>query len=153
MKPPNGTASKPKRGTIRYKLALIDVPLIVAAYLLGLGVILLDPAVENVLRYFLALVMALPFIIALHLVCNLAMGAYRRDLDQSGRPGVKRVALASAIAFPIVVALVIAPRAISIVVPYAAVVLGGIGAVFAMGLVRFVSPSLSAPPSNQADNE
>jgi hypothetical protein len=95
-------------------------------------------------------VTGLPFIIAVHLVCNLARGAYRRDLVQSGPVGVKRVALASAIAFPIVVALVIAARAIEIVVPLSTVVLGGIGAAFAMGLVRFVSRSLSATTTNQA---
>ena len=120
------------------------------AYLLGLGVRLLDPDVENVQRYLLALVTALPFIIAVYLLCNLAMGAYRRDLVQPGLLGVKRVALATAIAFPIVTALVIAAREITIVVPYSTVVLGGIGAVVAMGLVRFLSRSLSATPNNQA---
>ena len=119
------------------------------AYLLGLGVILLNPAVQNVQRYFYALVTALPFILAVHLVSNWARGAYRPDLDQSGPLGVKRVALAFAIAFPIMIALTLAARAIGVVVPYSIVVLGGIGAVVAMALVRYLSRSLSATTTNQ----
>jgi hypothetical protein len=124
--------------------------LIATAFLLGLGVILLDPAIQNHQRYIQALVTALPFIIAVYLVCNLAMGAYRRDLAQSGPLAVKRVALASAIAFPILIALATAARRIDIVVPYTAVLLGGIGAIVAMGLVRFLSRSLSVTTGNQA---
>jgi hypothetical protein len=113
-------------------------------------VILLDPAVQNHQRYLQALVTALPFIIAVYLVCNLAMGAYRRDLAQSGPLAVKRVALASAIAIPIMITLAATARAIAVVLPYAALLLGGIGAIVAMGLVRFLSRSLSVTTGNQA---
>jgi hypothetical protein len=60
------------------------------------------------------------------------------------------VALASAIAFPIVIALAFAARGVDIFVPYAALMLGWVGAIVAMGLVRFLSRSLSATTSNQA---
>ncbi|MDP3985052.1 MAG: polysaccharide biosynthesis protein, partial [Acidimicrobiia bacterium] len=119
--------------------ALIDVFLIVGAYSLGLGIRMLDPLVGQTQRFWFDLGVGMPVVIAVHIGCNVLMGAYGHVWEHASLAEARQVALADGLAIVVLSLLAVGARGFGIVVPYSAVVLGGLLSLAGMGLVRFRS--------------
>jgi len=127
------------RVRVDYTFALIDVFMIAAAYLFGLGVRILDPDVVEEQQYLFTLVTVMPIIIAVHLVCNVALGAYGHVWEHASLAEAKQIGIASAIATAVLLALQAVGGEFNVVVPLSTVLIGGLLSLVGMGLVRFRS--------------
>jgi hypothetical protein len=124
---------------------VVDLFVVVAAYVLGLGYMMLEPFIENDWFYVRGLALALPIIAVLHLLYNKLAGAYgrahgrHRPQAPSGRWAVLlRVVLANIAAFATLFFLNFQARAWEILlIPFSVILYGSLLSLFGMGLVRF----------------
>ena len=134
--------------------ALVDIFVVVGAYMIGLGFRMLDPVVTAEQRFLYDLVMVMPLIVAVHLVANVIVGAYGHVWEYASLAEAKQVARANSLAIAVLLGLNIAARELTAVrVPWPTLALGGMLSVAGMGLVRFRSRLFSfqkhGPPSSR----
>ena len=121
--------------------AIIDAFLISMAYLAALELRFIDASgVPS--TFFSSLVQVLPIVILVHIIFGVAMGTYGHVWEYASIAEAKQVALATMLATATNLALVMAARSLLNIpgpVPISTVVMGGLLALFGMGLVRFRS--------------
>ena len=120
--------------------AAVDVLIVVAAYTVGLGLRMLDAGIGDVRVFWIDLAMALPFIVAIHLVANALAGAYGRVWEYASTSEALGLVAANGGASASILVLGWAVRdQIGIVIPFSTLVVGGLLSFLMMGLVRFRS--------------
>jgi FlaA1/EpsC-like NDP-sugar epimerase len=116
----------------------IDVFVVASAYVLGLGLRMLDPTVGS--GYWASLAMALPLIILIHIGANALAGAYGHVWEYASTSEAIRLVAANASASTLIILLELGARAtIGTFVPWSTLVLGGLLSFLLMGLVRYRS--------------
>lgn len=122
--------------------AALDIFVVVAAYTLGLALRMLDPLIGDPGDLWADLAMVMPLIVLVHLLANIAAGAYGHVWEHASTSEAARVVAANVAAW-----LVLAignhvarlPDPDLVVLPWSVIVVGGLVTLFAMGLVRFRS--------------
>lgn len=132
-----GTASR-VRADIAF--AAVDLFVVASAYTLALGFRMFDPLVGDVSSYFSDLAIGLPVIAVVHLICNVAAGAYGHVWEHASTAEARQVVVANLAALStLLVFNYVARLSVGVVIPYSVIVLGGMLSVAGMGLVRFRS--------------
>ena len=120
--------------------AAVDLMVVLGAYTFALWIRLLDPLVADDVTFFTELALALPVIVAIHLIFNVVAGAYGHVWEHASMAEARQVVIANALATGTLLFLAWIVRSpFGIVVPYSVVLLGGMLATAGMGLVRFRS--------------
>ncbi|MDX1469022.1 MAG: nucleoside-diphosphate sugar epimerase/dehydratase [Acidimicrobiia bacterium] len=133
-------ASAASRVRADIAFALVDVFVVVASYTLGLGLRMIDPLVGDTTGFWSDLMLAMPVIIALHLAANVLAGAYGHVWEHASTSEAMRVAVANAATSSVLIGLSWMARELTgFVIPYSVLVVGGLGSLLAMGMVRFRS--------------
>lgn len=119
--------------------AALDVFVVVAAYNLGLGLRMLDSGIGDPSGLWADLALVMPLIVVVHLVANIASGAYGHVWEHASTSEAARVVIANLAASFVVLAGNLVARTYDpdFVVPLSVIVIGGLVSLFAMGLVRF----------------
>lgn len=122
--------------------AALDVFVVVASYMIALGIRMVDPLVTND-GLWLDLFLALPFIVSVHVLANILTGAYGHVWEHASTAEALRVAIANLSATAFILASAVVARVFewdaAPVVPLVVIGLGGALALLSMGLVRFRS--------------
>ena len=121
--------------------AIIDAFLISLAYLAALELRFVDSTgvPENFLGSLLAV---LPIVILVHMIFSVSLGTYGHVWEYASIAEAKQIAIASMLATATNLALLLAARSLFNIagpIPISTVVMGGLIALFGMGLVRFRS--------------
>ena len=120
--------------------AVIDLFIVIAAYTMAVGIRLLDPLVGERVTYFRDLAIAMPVILAVHLLANVVGGAYGHIWRHASVSEAVRVIAANASAAAALMVLELVTREyVDVVVPITAIAIGGFLSAGGMGLVRFRS--------------
>lgn len=131
--------------------AVVDVFVVVAAYTLGLALRMLDPLVGEAAEFWSDLALAMPVIVAVHLVANIAAGAYGHVWEHASTSEAVRVVVSNAAAGVLLTAGNIWARQTDLLlIPWSVPVTGGLVSLFAMGMVRFRSRLFSFHKSTGA---
>lgn len=119
--------------------AALDVFVVIAAYNLGLGLRMLDSDIGDPSGLWANLALVMPLIVLVHLVANIASGAYGHVWEHASTSEAARVVIANLAASVVVLAGNWVARIYDpdFVVPLSVIVIGGLVSLFAMGLVRF----------------
>jgi hypothetical protein len=132
---------------------VVDLFVVVAAYVLGLGYMMLEPFIGNDWFYVRGLALALPMIAVLHLLFNKladvdgqAHGRHR-PAAPSGRWAVLlRVVWANIAAFATLFFLNLQARGWGVLlIPFSVILYGSLLSLFGMALVRFIRSEPDAP--------
>jgi hypothetical protein len=138
---------------------VVDLFVVVAAYVLGLGYMMLDSIIGGTWFFSRNLAMALPIIATLHLLYNNWAGAYghvrergrHRPQAPSGRWAVLlRVVLANIAAFATFFLNFQARAWEILLIPFSVILYGSLLSLFGMGLVRFRRSEPDAPVANRS---
>jgi FlaA1/EpsC-like NDP-sugar epimerase len=122
--------------------AFIDVFVVVAGYTIGLGLRMLDPLVSERGDYWVEFAFAIPFIVLIHLLANVVVGAYGHVWEYASISEAIRLVIANTIATATIFGVIWAERTlfdVAVIVPYTVVAIGGMLALLAMGMVRYRS--------------
>lgn len=118
--------------------AAIDVFIVTSAYVVGLGLRMLDPTVGE--GYWMSLALALPIVVFLHIGANALAGAYGHVWEYASTSEAIRLVVANASASGVILLLELAARStIGTFIPLSTLVLGGLLSFLLMGLVRYRS--------------
>lgn len=118
--------------------AAIDIFVVAAAYVTGLGLRMLDPLVGD--GYWVNLGLALPIVVLVHIGANAAAGAYGHVWEYASTSEAVRLVIANVSASGIVIGMSwIARAGLGIVIPYLTLLFGGMLSFLLMGLVRYRS--------------
>lgn len=126
--------------------AVIDVLLIVLAYVAASVFRMLDPNVVNADRYWRSLVVVLPFVVVIHVLSNLVAGVYGHVWEYASVSEARRVLVGSTIASGVIVSTAIGWDLTHVQlnpVPLGTLVMGATFTIAAMGAVRFRSRMFS----------
>jgi FlaA1/EpsC-like NDP-sugar epimerase len=125
--------------------ALVDVFVIVAAYTFGMAVRMLDPGIATDHNFWFDLAVAMPVIVAVHLIANILAGAYGHVWEYASTEEAIQVVMACGVSGGVLLILAWFARnaALGIVVPFAVIVVGAGLTLGGMGLVRFRSRMFS----------
>ncbi|HEX6220354.1 MAG TPA: nucleoside-diphosphate sugar epimerase/dehydratase [Acidimicrobiia bacterium] len=135
-------ASAASRVQADIAFAVLDVFIVVAAYTLGLALRMLDPLVGDSIELWRDLAVAVPVIVAVHLLANVAAGAYGHVWEHASTSEAARVVVANLGASTVLVLGNVILRDISdngVIIPWSVFVIGFLASLFGMGLVRFRS--------------
>lgn len=133
-------ASTASRVRADLTFAVVDVGVVVGAYTLGQAFRMLDPMVGNEQTFWWELALAMPFIVAIHLIANVLAGAYGHVWEHASADEAGQVVLANAVAGGMILFLGFFFRSqFDIVIPYMVIVIGAGLSLAGMGLVRFRS--------------
>jgi FlaA1/EpsC-like NDP-sugar epimerase len=131
--------------------AVLDVFVVVAAYTLGLALRMLDPLVGEAAEFWSDLAMAMPVIVVVHLLANIAAGGYGHVWEHASTSEAVRVVIANVGAGVLLVAGNLWARHTDLLlIPWSVPVVGGLVSLFAMGMVRFRSRLFSFHKSTGA---
>lgn len=120
--------------------AVLDLFVVVAAYTLGLGLRMLDPLVGEAADFWRDLAIAMPVIVAVHILANVVAGAYGHVWEHASTSEAVRVVIANLAASILLIGANLWARQTEVVlIPWSVVVIGGLVSLFAMGMVRFRS--------------
>jgi len=122
--------------------AFIDVFIVIAAYTIALAIRMLEPlGVENPQTFARDFSKLLPIIVLIHIVANMASGAYGHVWEHASTDEAMKVVMANSVAGTVVLALSYGLRTswFDIVLPVSVVVVGAFLCLAGMGLVRFRS--------------
>ena len=120
--------------------AFIDALVVVLSYTTALALRMMDAHVDDGVGYWRTLLMALPIIIAIHIVANAFAGAYGHVWEYASVSEATRLAVANGAATTVVVLLAWVIRWPSnFIVPFLTLVAGGLLTFLLTGLVRFRS--------------
>jgi FlaA1/EpsC-like NDP-sugar epimerase len=121
--------------------ALVDGIVVVAAYSMALALRMLDANVEDIEGYWSNLFLALPLIVAIHIVANAVAGAYGHVWEYASVSEATRLAVANGSAVFVIVLIRWASETLGtqVIVPYLTLVTGGLLTFLLTGLVRFRS--------------
>jgi FlaA1/EpsC-like NDP-sugar epimerase len=117
-------------------LALLDLLIVVPSYLVPL-VVRFDGAVPS--DYWRSFLILIPFVAAIHLLCNYVFGLYGQMWRHASVQEARRVLLSGAVSLGIILAFVLFLGHGSRALPLSVVVFGSATAVMAFGAVRFQS--------------
>ncbi len=135
--------------------AAMDVFIVVAVYTLGLAVRMLDSSIVDGGELWIDLAMAMPVIVMVHLLANVAAGAYGHVWEHASTSEAARVVVANTSAAVVLVSANSLLRAIGsevVVIPWTVFAIGGLLSLFAMGMVRFRSRLFSFHRLSGASN-
>ena len=121
--------------------AALDIFIVITAYTLGLALRMLDQQVDNP-ELWPDLMMAMPIIIVVHLLANMAAGTYGHVWEHASTSEAARVAAANIAASTALFAAVGIMRWGDwdvVLVPISVLAIGGLVSLFGMGMVRFRS--------------
>lgn len=132
--------------------AVLDVFVVVAAYTLGLGLRMLDPLVGEAADFWRDLAIAMPVIVAVHILANIAAGAYGHVWEHASTSEAVRVVVSNLAASALLSGANFWARQAEflLLIPWSVPVTGGLVSLFAMGMVRFRSRLFSFHKSTGA---
>lgn len=135
--------------------AALDIFIVIAVYTLGLAVRMLDTSIVDGGDLWLDLAKAMPVVVGIHLLANVAAGAYGHVWEHASTSEAARVVVANTAA----VALLVAANSILrttesdlVLIPWTVFAIGGLLSLFAMGMVRFRSRLFSFHRLSGASN-
>ena len=135
--------------------AALDIFIVVAVYTLGLAVRMLDTSIVDGGDLWLDLGKAMPVIIVVHLLANVAAGAYGHVWEHASTSEAARVVVANTAASVVLVVANSFLRATGselVVIPWTVFAIGGLLSLFGMGMVRFRSRLFSFHRLSGANN-